>query len=117
MEILAAAATAAEPQPQAFDPGWYPHRRIRECKREHRFFSTTSFLLILYVSGKIFRFAGRNLKPLHVSAKGIPDPKWSLYPSRKKFVILESRLIEGRNIIYNVLEQMGKLLRFKYTIA
>jgi hypothetical protein len=26
-------------------------------------------------------------------------------------------LIEGRNIIYNVLEQMGKLLRFKYTIA
>ena len=42
----AAAATAAEPQPQAFDPGWYPHRRIKECKREHRFFSTTSFLLI-----------------------------------------------------------------------
>ena len=26
--------------------------------------------------------------------------------SRKKFVISESRLIEGRNIIYNVLEQM-----------
>ena len=26
--------------------------------------------------------------------------------SRKKFIISESRLIEGRNIIYNVLEQM-----------
>ena len=35
----------------------------------------------------------------------------SMFPE-KKFVILESRLIEGRNIIYNVLEQMGKLLRF-----
>ena len=26
--------------------------------------------------------------------------------SRKKFIISESRLIEGRNIIYNVLQQM-----------
>jgi hypothetical protein len=66
---------------------------------------------------KIFCFPGRNLKPLNVSEKGIPDPKWALYVSRKKFVISESRLIEGRNIIYNVLEQMGKLLLFKYTIA
>ena len=114
LEFLAA---AAEPQPQAFDPDWYPYRKIRECKHKHRFFSTTSFLLILYVSDKISRFPGRNLKPLHVSEKGITGPKWSLYVSPKKFVISESRLIEGRNIICNVLEQMGKLLRFKYTIA
>ena len=75
---------------------------------KHRFFSTTSFPLILYASDKIFRFPGRNLKPLHVSAKGIPDPKWSLYVSRKKFAISESRLIEGDNIIYNVLRANGK---------
>ena len=30
----AAAAIAAEPQPQAFDPDWYPYRKIRECKRK-----------------------------------------------------------------------------------
>ena len=40
----------------------------------------------------------------------------SMFPE-KNFVISESRLIERKNIIYNVLEQMGKLLRFKYTIA
>ena len=40
----------------------------------------------------------------------------AMFPE-KKFVISESRLIEGRNIIYNVLEQMGKLLHFKYIIA
>ena len=51
---------------------------------KHRFFSTTSFLLILYVSSKIFRFSGSNPKPLHVSSKGIPGPKWSLYGLPKK---------------------------------
>ncbi len=110
---------AAEPQPQAFDPDWYPYRKIRECKRKTSlfFYHVIPTDITVYVSDKIFRFPGRNLKPLHVSAKGIPDPKWSLYVSRKKFVISESRLIEGKNIMYNVLEQMGKLLRFKYTIA
>ena len=34
LESLAAAAIAAEPQPQAFDPDWYPYRKIRECKRK-----------------------------------------------------------------------------------
>ena len=76
----AAAAIAAEPQPQAFDPVWYPYRKIRESKRKTSlFFSTTSFLLILYVSSRIFRFRGSNPRPLYVSANGIPGPKWSLY--------------------------------------
>ena len=69
-----------------------------------------SFLLILYVSSKIFRFPGSNPKTLYVSANGIPGPKWSLYVfPKKKFVISISRLIEGENIIYNVLEQMESL--------
>ena len=41
----------------------------------------------------------------------------SMFPE-KKFVISESRLIEGKNIIYNVLVRAnGKLVSFKYTIA
>ncbi len=80
----AAAAIAAEPQPQAFDPDWYPYRKIREYKRKTSLFSTTSFLLILYVPSKIFRFPGSNPKPLHVSSKGISGPKWSLHGLPKK---------------------------------
>ena len=44
LEFLAATAaaaetaTAAEPQPQAFGPGWYPHRKIREYKRKTSLF-------------------------------------------------------------------------------
>jgi hypothetical protein len=62
------------------------------------------------MSSKIFRFPGSNPKPLYVSANGILGPKWSPYVlPKKKFVIMESRLIEGKNIIYNVLEQMESL--------
>ncbi len=42
-----------------------------------------------------------------MSKRYLTGPKWStLFSPEKKLVISESRLIEGRNIIYNVLEQM-----------
>ena len=84
LESLAAAAIAAEPQPQAFDPDWYPYRKIRECKCKTSIFFYHVISMILYVCSKIFRFSGSNPKPLHVSAKGIPGPKWSLYGLPKK---------------------------------
>ena len=34
----AAAAIAAEPQPQAFDPDWHPYRKIRDYKRKTSLF-------------------------------------------------------------------------------
>ena len=36
--LAAAAAAAATAAAAAFDPGWYPHRKIRECKRKTSLF-------------------------------------------------------------------------------
>ena len=102
----AAAAIAAEPQPQAFDPDWHPYGKIREYKRKTSLFSTTSFLLILL---SLVRYSAslEVIQNHYMSHQKVSQAQnGHSMVSRKKFIISESRLIERINIIYNVLEQM-----------
>ena len=72
----------------------------------------------LYVYSKIFRFPGSNPKPSHVSANGIPGPKWSLYLLPKKNIRHFGIKIDwGGKYYIQCIRANGKRVRFKYTIA
>ena len=72
------------------------------------FFSTTSFPLILYTSDKIFRFPGRNLKPLHVSAKRYPRPKMVTLCFPKKICHLGIKIDWGEKYYLQCIGVNGK---------